>query len=496
MSKEISYHNKSAEAKIQKIHFTDSTQGDHFVFFEGHEFANRSKLLHTVQTTLPDLEIISHTTVNGQNIIIGRTPHQPKDLVDKVQTLTDEKFKPFIKKEVKKVDLNKLRGNIGVLAQFLMIGSAFYDGDKLEKIAKEGATNYYKTDDGKAKLKTSFYGFLGNGINSIWGAQKELDETRLLYAKELVNKGISLRNDENKSTLPRPEDTKRLEKSVDDPTFMQRNSIRVGSAVKLWSKVELTGAKDDGLKLSGWLSIIGKTISLLGLPEDKFNLEKKQGPLTRLRRESNIVSTFFDWTSTFSLFASSFRRDKNLTDEQKDEVKANRKWYSLFDFKNTEWRKGDNIQWWQLSGAMAFGLSLLTKAFSPYTEKKLDIENLKSHASLAIASSVKADSLEELVYATSQMMQTRELPELHDQGFARTFTDIANLLEKHHSVNLHLNASKPIAINQQEPQQTDLKIAPPNKNLESILAKKPESSLAMRVENAQNALDVAVSASI
>lgn len=56
---------------------------------------------------------------------------------------------------------------------------------------------------------------------------------------------------------------------------------------------------------------------------------------------------------------------------------------------------------------------------------------------MAVASGVADNHVEELTQLTAQMLQTREFPEVHEQGFAKAFTDIANRLEKHHDIALH-----------------------------------------------------------
>ena len=318
--------------------------------------------------------------------------------------------------------------------------------------------------------------------------QKELDSTRLTYAKGLINKALGLRNGDDDKLLPKPSQTKRKDKAKDEPSFMDKHSIRVGSAIKLWSKYELSQAKDKSLKVSGWLSVIGKIISLTGLPEDTFQLEKKQDPLTQMRRHSNFVSTFFDWTSTFSLFAGSFYRDKNLTAAEKATADKERKWYSLFDFKNSERRETNNIQWWQLSGAVAFAISLYTKAIAPYTERKLDVDNLESHATIAIASAVKKDYAEELTQVTAQMMQTRELPEVQKQGFAKTFTDIANRLEQHHDIAIRNDdiTDEPTSVLSEEEAKRD------NKLVAEITAQKPKQKMTDYAKTTESSLSASI----
>ena len=489
MKNYISYKNKSSEALLQKVEVTASVGGDSFVFFESHSYANRQMLKDHVEKALPELEELNLITIDGKNIFIARTSDSPEHLINKLQEHSGNVLKQVKEpKKEKKTDLIKLRGHVGVIGQLLMIGSAFQDGDKKSKAAKQGVSNYWETDDGQAKLKTSAYGFVGNGINSIYGVQKETDSTRLTYAKNIINKALGLRQGDDEKRIPKPFETDRKEKRKDEPSFMQKHSIRVGSAIKLFSKYQLTTGKGDDLKLSGWLSIAGKVISLTGLPEDPYQLEKKQDPLTQVRRRSNFTSSLLDWTSTFSLFAGSFYRKQDPT--------IKKAWYKLFDFNNSERRTMDNVQWWQLSGAVAFAIGLIIKAVAPYTEKTVDIDNLQSHATIAIASAVKENYVEELTQVTAQMMQTRELPEIKEQGFARTFTEIANRLEKHHDIGIHAtNAPEIEPIQEQEveiehevPKQRETKASP----IAELARQKPKQKMTEHIKTAEANLSTSI----
>ncbi len=499
MEKPIIYTNTSRDALLDKVEFTQSAKGENYVFFHSHAYANRLSLRDFIEKNLPELDLISKTTIEGKNIYVGRTRKSPEALTAQLTATSGQSFKTVNEKpKVEKTDLIKMRGHIGVLAQILMIGSAIRDGDNKSQAQKEGKSSIYQTADGQAKIRTSALGFVGNGINSIWGVQKEMDTTRLNFAKDLINKGITLRHGDDGKLAPSATQTKRIKPLADEPSFMKKNSIRVGSVIKLASKYALTTGDSQDLRMSGWLSVIGKIISLTGLPEDPFNLEKKQSKLSLLRRNSNLVSSLFDWTSTFSLLAGSFFRDKDMTAEEKKQVKANRGWFSLFDFKNSERRSKDNIQWWQFSGAVAFVASLVTKAVAPYTVKKLDVENLISHSTLAIAASIKENHATEVTQMTTQMIQTRELPEIKEQGFASTFTTIANQLEKHHDIKIKAEqkeVEKPASSETiKEPQQTENKKE--NTLIADLVREKPAEKAADRIEAQTNAEPATISSSI
>lgn len=498
MENSVRYTNQQRDALLQSVESIASTQGDYFTFFYSKKDAAPGKLKNRVATLLPDAEIISTASFNGQNIVITRTQDSLEQLASKWQQKGNETLtpvKPAKKKE--KHDLIKVRGYIGIFAQVLMILSGYRDSDKQAKAEKDGAKSYHQTPAGRGKINTSILSFVGYGINSIYGVQKEMDHTRLRFAKQELNQSIGLRHGDNEHLLPSPSSTKRTAPVGDEPSWMQRNSIRFGSAIKLASKVPLLqlGAlknkdekKDNALALSGWFSIIGKVVSLTGLPEDPFQLEKNQDPISYLRRRSNFISSLFDWTSTLSLFMGSFYRKKKETVKEP-------KWYTIFDYQNHELRETNNIQWWQLGAAVTFFTTLIVKAVSPYTNRKLDVDNLNSHATLAIASTVQDGYAKELAQLTTQMMQTRELPEIHKIGFAATFVDIANRLEQHHGIALH---------SPREERATELaksteivKEVEKTSELAAKIAKnKPNSKLAERLVTSANELSESVSSRI
>lgn len=507
---------------MQSVEFTATARGDNFVFFTSNGYTKYQSLIDMIHTAAPDVTVLSKTSLDGKNVIVARTSKAPEQIIKEMSAFGGESYRPQGEaKEKKGTDLIRLRGNIGIVAQILMIASAFFDSDKKGEAEKEGAKNYYKTPAGQGKIRTSAISFVGYTINSIFGVQKDTDSTRLSYAKNLVNQQLKLRQDDNSRPLPAPEDTIRKIDGAHRPSWMQRNSIRFSSGMKLVSKVPLLqlGSKkkdneklkatasgngddrDESLALSGALGIVSDVISLTGLPEDPYLLEKKQDALSVMRRKSNLISSFFDWASTLSLSFGSLNKPLDKTNPEAKKPRRSRKTNEMDGGElkdptpkgamariihtlgeNHERRDLHEIQWFQLAASLGFAINLIIKALAPYTVRKLDTENLIDHTSLALASGMKSDYTDELTQVTSNMLLTRELPEVKQLGFAKTFTQIANRMEKHHNIALkpvNYNSRAAVAASAVVEAQTPAE-APPSP-AQRIAATQPAASMTEKV---------------
>ena len=428
------YRNQNREALLDRMDFGTREQGGHFVFFHSNNHATAKAFRKRLQSHLPDTQILGETPYEDHNVLIIHTDQEPEDFLEQWQEKANEQFKyEKPKKEEKKKDIVQIRGAVGILAQISMILSGMYDPDK--------------TTGKKAKFQTSAINFFGYGLNWTYGVQKEMDHTRLGFAKDLVNKNIGLRHTEQKELLPKPSSTKRTIEAEDAPGWMERNSVKFTSAVKLMAKFPglqtkketeendvgkiIEKPRDEAQFISSVLSITGKLITLFGLPEDPFNLEKDQSSIAKVRRQSNLVSSMLDWVSTISLAVGVFF--KPLPKENQ----ADRKWWEVFNLKNQRPRAKDKRQLWQGAAVILFVTGLILKALSPFTNKRLDTDNLMSHATQALANGVNRGHVEELTKLTSQMMQTREMPEMHKLGFAHVWSNIANRIEGVHSIEMH-----------------------------------------------------------
>ena len=479
--------NTTKTAALHKIDVSDAANGGSFVFFHGHKTAGIEQLKDIIGYSLPESKVVGSTTVDGSPIIILRANKGAQEVIDQWQEKTGEVLKyqkPIVKK--KKLDLIKVRGTVGNIGQMGTFLSGFFDSDAknqlqsknahgnamlktnigdtsfslngktvtldtpvtqkdLDKAQKNANAKYtFQTADGGAKIVSAGLSFIGNGINSHYGTQKKEDNTRLTHAKGKINEILSF------SQNPLPDKDKRITKESNRYSFMQQNSFIVSNAIKFFGKLGLIMAGNKQLKASGYLSLAAKVVTLTGKDEDPHKLEEDQTMVTRVRRRSNAIAGIMEWVANITLWSSSLweaDKDKEVKayeptgDKLKDALNGAAKYGKalirpLFDIDKTKFRGKDNIQWFQLFGALAVFGSLTAKSMAPFADKRIDTNELTTHATLALAQSV-ADGKhgEELTRLTTQMVQNRELGEL-EGDFSKLYTDIANRLEHYHGIRV------------------------------------------------------------
>ncbi|MDG1287842.1 MAG: hypothetical protein P8P30_09835 [Rickettsiales bacterium] len=470
--------NTAKSAALRKLDVTQAADGGHFLFFHGQQAASPEHLKSQIEQNLPNIKIVSSTSVEGQAVLIARTTDNITQLLGDWQSATgDNLTKAAAKKKEKKLDLIKVRGTVGNIGQVLMILSGFFDsakkagaadtaakaqkifdagkGGKVDfldkpitseqvRIAKrdKDAKNVYQTTDGVAKIRSASLSFIGNGVNSVYGVQKKEDDTRLTFAKNKVNEVL------NFTSQPLPNIEDRITKKSNKYSWMEQNSFVFSNAVKFAGKLAMTMAGNKQLKGHGYLSLAAKVVTLTGKPEDPHKLEQDQTLLTRTRRQSNAIAGIMEWIANITLWSGSLwaeNKDKIVTQPTESKNKfiglirglgqyGKTLIRPLFDLDKSEFRKG-NIQWFQLLGSLTIFGSLTAKAMAPFAVKTIDKNELAMHATMALASGVnQGKHSDELARLSSQIVQTRELKELKDDGFSVFFTEVANRLEQHHGI--------------------------------------------------------------
>lgn len=465
-----SFVNESSSSALRKLDITKAADGGHFVFFHGRKGSGGEDFIGYLKATLPDTNYISTTVVDGQPVIVARIQSSPEAIMQNWTQKTGQVFTaPRAEKETKKYDLMKMRGTIGNIGQIFMIISGFRDP------GKQGTFNFRENPDAAAKVSSAVISVFGNGINSYYGVQRNTDDTRLKYAKGLVNTNLGMGN--NALTGNLPSKYTRITEQKDKPSWMEQNSIKVSNGVKFFGKLALTFASDKNLKLSGQLSLLAKIVTLTGKDEDPYKLEADQSFMTKIRRQSNAISGILEWVANISLFAGSiFKIPKD--------AKSSR--FTLYNFDDAVPRAKKDIQWWQMLGASSFFVSLTAKAMAPFTQKKLDVEELYTHSTIAMVEAVpNGKHSEELTRLAAQLLETRELPELKKQGFATIFTDIANRLEQYHGIAINTPENSkgekaPVEVIADTPQQAKMREA-------ETPAAQEKASLASTIANQERA---------
>lgn len=112
--------------------------------------------------------------------------------------------------------------------------------------------------------------------------------------------------------------------------------------------------------------------------------------------------------------------------------------WQLVDWKNNFLMKPKEWDWLQLIGATFFTLSLSTKMMAPFTEKKVNVDELFAHNAVGIAALPEFQRAEQLAGLTQHLLEMKApngidmLPELTKKGLAETYAGIANTLYQCH----------------------------------------------------------------
>ncbi len=116
--------------------------------------------------------------------------------------------------------------------------------------------------------------------------------------------------------------------------------------------------------------------------------------------------------------------------------------WQMVDFNNSflnNWKKWD---WLQLIGATFFTLSLSTKMMAPFTEKKINTNELFAHNAVGIAVMPEHMRGEKLAGLASHLIEMKApngkdmLPEVQKLGLAGTIAGIANSLYQRHEYDV------------------------------------------------------------
>ena len=472
------YASEQPSALVNKVEITQAADGGHYLFFHGQNVVESKAMHNAISEHLPQTKLLDSSKIQDKPILIAYSAVPPEQLLQQWSKATGETFREEkIKVPKKKVDLIKMRGHIGNIGQIFMVASGFFDSGKagnIDKINEDAnailatgvgnrvgtggdiitkkdiksaqydavANNFYQTADGRAKVISAGLSFFGNGMNSHYGVQKKEDATRLEYGKRMINQSLYSHD------VALPSSKENLTRKEQKFSWMEQNSLKFSNGVKLVGKYYLSTAKNKQLSAAGNLSMVSKVITLLGKGEDPYQLENDQSVITRLRRSSNAIAGTMEWLANITMWTGALfaKADKNVTLEPKvldNKLNAPFQYFKalikpLFDMDKTKFRGKEGIQWFQLLGATAIFGSLTAKSLAPFAVKTIDTDELTTHASEALAVGARNKNYQgDLTRITTQLVQTWELDECKDRGFAYIYTDIANRLAQNHQIAVH-----------------------------------------------------------
>lgn len=460
-----SYSSTNAAAVIQRIESAQAVQGGYYTVFYGQEGLRQhskdpsfnEKLKAEVLRTYPEAKILAEVAPDGNRAIIVYTQDDLKATVDKVAEATGSKFKrdereiPF----AERFELTKWRGHLGNIGQvFITMSGMGWSASVAQKLwgEKIPAKNKFKDPD---KVISSIASMSGNGLNSWFGVQKKPDDVRLEVTKAKINDFILSKSDVHIDQVA--DSTGRLthytwREKPRDPgqkatVFFEQNAGIMSEVLKIFGKYSYFKGGDkrgnDGDRVHGAVSMAAKFVTVLGKDEDPYGLEGKQDWFNRLRQKSNLISGGMEWVANISQFvgamAEQAKPGKPLErGETKIDAKPSSPGWMLVDWNNSylmNWRKWDILQ---LIGAVFFTLSLTTKMMAPFTEKKVNLDELNAHSAVGISAVADKDRTKQTAEVAAHMLELRApsglklLPEVHKQGLAKTFAGLADMLYTRH----------------------------------------------------------------
>lgn len=178
--------------------------------------------------------------------------------------------------------------------------------------------------------------------------------------------------------------------------------------------------------------LIGKHIEIVPESVDQVTGKKKPGYFVY---KNMINNEYHNAKAGDPVRGFDFVPDKNNT--LKGRRQKSPEW-QMFDWKNNFLMKPKEWDWFQLLGASAIVFSLTTKMMAPFTEKKVNTDELFAHNAVGIAALPEYQRAGQLAGLTQHLIEMKApsgidmLPELTKKGFAETYAGIANTLYQRH----------------------------------------------------------------
>lgn len=465
-----SYSNTNAIATLQRVESAPAAQGGYYTVFYGQEGPRQqsktpeftNKLKAEVLRIFPEAKILAEVSPDGYRSLIVYTPQDLEEVVAQITHTTGQKFTRDQREILfaERFELTKWRGHLGNIGQvFITLSGLGLNAKMAKTLFNEPVPtkNKFKDPD---KVISSIASVMGNGLNSWFGVQKKPDQERLEVVKSKLNDFILSKGSAHVDQLA--DSTGRLthytwREKPRDPNqkatvFFEQNAGIMSEVLKIFGKYSYFkgGNKrgNDGDRVHGAVSMAAKFVTVLGKDEDPYGVEGKQDWFNSLRQKSNLISGAMEWVANISQFVGAMAEQAKegkpieLHDgTTKNAVKPSPGWM-LVDWNNSylmHWKKWDFLQ---LIGALFFTLSLTTKMMAPFTEKKVNLDELNAHSAVGLATADGHVQAQQTAEVATHMLELRAptglkmLPEVHKQGLAKTFAGLADMLYTRHEQDI------------------------------------------------------------
>jgi hypothetical protein len=220
------------------------------------------------------------------------------------------------------------------------------------------------------------------------------------------------------------------------------------------------GKDKNGTLKTSFNDLIGSFIERVEDSVDPVTNEKKTGYFVY---KETIVNDYHNAKAGDKVRGFDFVPNK--ADTLKGRREKSPEW-QMFDWKNNFLMKPKDWDWFQLLGATAIVFSLSTKMMAPFTEKKINTDELFAHNAVGIAALPDYQKSQTLAGLTQRVFEMKApsgidmVPEVKKMGFAAAYAGIANTLYQRHQYDLVAQAPRGVTPVKQAEPAVEATIAP------------------------------------
>ena len=194
------YHNHNEASGLVHVEFSPVSRGN-MTFFTLRNEAARRDLAAWLTSAEVGQRVVAQTMMDEQPLLITQGNHSPESML---HLLARHGEKMDTHAEKKAFNWWQLRGGLGITGQLMQLTSSFL---QVEKVGGGSIATQSSLLEGMWKRKGfsidigifAILNLIANFGNMFYGAQKEPDTKRLIYAKEMINQQLEphLPSDEN-----------------------------------------------------------------------------------------------------------------------------------------------------------------------------------------------------------------------------------------------------------------------------------------------------------
>lgn len=237
------YYSSSPESVLHSIEFAPTPNGN-LAFITLRNAADREAALHLLHSGELHQKLLSESKVNGQPVLVTQGQLTESGLID---ALAQHGTPLAIPPKKKEINWWSVRGGMGLVGQFLQLGSSFVQMEKAtpghptltpgtkqyNPAAKEGmwVRKGFTPDIGVFAI----FNIVANFANIFYGGQQEKDKHQLRYVKTMINDELTPHLEQGQEAIDIKDDRSALRSkrhvvptTMDNVShFFKNNSVRI-----------------------------------------------------------------------------------------------------------------------------------------------------------------------------------------------------------------------------------------------------------------------------